>query len=307
MHRSSPALLLLAACGTAPVEAPSVAARVDADRLASDLRFVARPRPPRSPVWTAVQDACAERFEAAGLEVERMDYGTGVNVIGTRPGRIDTPVVLAAHYDHIPGCAGADDNASGVAGLWALADTVGPGDRTLVLACLDQEEWGLIGAHALAARLADTPVHAMLSVEMIAFTDDRPGSQRIPTGFEYAFRSAWGEVRDREFRGDFLLYVGDWGSSHVGEALRAGGHAAGLPVIGFTNPIAQYVPQLARSDHAAFWDQGLPGVMVTDTADFRYPAYHCRSGPDVVENLDSIFHAKAVETLLHATERLLRE
>ncbi len=286
---------------------PRVPARIDPDRLAADLRFIAHPRPPGSPTWQAVQDACVERFEAAGLEVERMAYGTGVNVVGTRVGRLDEPVVLAAHYDHIPGCEGADDNASGVAGLWALADVVQPGDRTLVLACLDQEEWGLIGAQALAAALAERPVHAMLSVEMIGFTDDRPGSQRIPAGFEYAFRSAWSEVRARDFRGDFLLYVGDWGSSHVGEALRAGGQAAGLPVIGFTSPLAPHVPQLGRSDHAAFWYQGLPGVMVTDTADFRYPAYHCRSGPDTPANLDATFHHRAVEALVHATEQLLTE
>ena len=28
------------------------------------------------------------------------------------------------------------------------------------------------------------------------------------------------------------------------------------------------------SDHWAFWQQGYPGVMVTDTAPFRYAAYH---------------------------------
>ena len=93
----------------------------------------------------------------------------------------------------------------------------------------------------------------------------------------------------------------------MGEALRAGGQVAGLPVIGFASPLAPHVPHLARSDHAAFWARGHPAVMVTDTADFRYPAYHCRSGPDVVENLDAEFHARSVETLLHATERLLTE
>ena len=303
------AVLLVGGCST-PHQAlqpePTASARINTATLAADLQFVARPRPRGSPVWQAVQDACAERLDASGFSVERMDYGTGVNIVGTRPGASDEAVILAAHYDHISGCAGADDNASGVAGLWAIADTVGQGDRTLILACVDEEESGLLGALALARSLQQ-PVHAMLSVEMIGFRDAAPGAQHIPPGFEYAFRSAWREVRARDFRGDFLLYVGDWGSAHVGEALRAGGRAAGLPVIGFTSPLAPYVPQLGRTDHAAFWHVGHPGVMVTDTANFRYPAYHCREGPDVVENIDPEFHARSVETLLFATEQLLKD
>jgi len=33
-------------------------------------------------------------------------------------------------------------------------------------------------------------------------------------------------------------------------------------------------PGIGWSDHLAFWKEGYPGIMVTDTAPFRYPHYH---------------------------------
>jgi len=74
-------------------------------------------RPPGSPHWQAVQDLCADRLAEYGYQVVLDDYGTGINVIGRRLGKSapEQTVVVAAHYDHIDECAGADDNASGVA------------------------------------------------------------------------------------------------------------------------------------------------------------------------------------------------
>ncbi|HEY0607879.1 MAG TPA: M28 family peptidase, partial [Herpetosiphonaceae bacterium] len=44
------------------------------------------------------------------------------------------------------------------------------------------------------------------------------------------------------------------------------------------------VRNFARSDHLAFWEAGLPALMVTDTANFRYWHYHQPS--DTPEKLD---------------------
>ena len=117
---------------------------VDADRFHEDLVTVTGIRPPASPHWQEVQDLCAERLTALGFEVERQSYGTGVNVIGTLPGSdlASEHVVVSAHYDHIPDCAGADDNASGIAGVLELARVLSMGRyrRTAVIACWDEEE-----------------------------------------------------------------------------------------------------------------------------------------------------------------------
>jgi Zn-dependent M28 family amino/carboxypeptidase len=83
----------------------------------------------------------------------------GTNVLGVirgtaRPERI---IVVTAHYDHIgvrrdgQVYNGADDNASGTAALFAVADhfVKNPPPTTLVIAALDGEEMGLRGARAL--------------------------------------------------------------------------------------------------------------------------------------------------------------
>ena len=43
------------------------------------------------------------------------------NLVNTRPGRFDDILLIGAHYDTMRGSPGADDNASGVAGLLELS------------------------------------------------------------------------------------------------------------------------------------------------------------------------------------------
>jgi Zn-dependent M28 family amino/carboxypeptidase len=49
------------------------------------------------------------------------------------------------------------------------------------------------------------------------------------------------------------------------------------------------------SDHASFWDAGLPALIVTDTAFFRNPNYHLPS--DTIDTLDFDFMAQLVKSL----------
>jgi Zn-dependent M28 family amino/carboxypeptidase len=83
-----------------------------------------------------------------------------VNLVAVVPGRSPAPevVVLTAHYDHL-GVRdgriynGADDNASGTAAALAIARQVvaQPLGHTLVIALLDAEERGSLGARAVLA------------------------------------------------------------------------------------------------------------------------------------------------------------
>jgi Zn-dependent M28 family amino/carboxypeptidase len=161
-------------------------------RLQSDVVLIAEPRPPGSTHWQAIQDLCADRFQQYGFEVERHQYATGVNVIGKRAGST-TPgeqVIISAHYDHIPDCPGADDNASGVAAVLETARVLAGAafDRTLVLACWDEEEDGLIGSEAYATRAAQNneTIVSMVSLEMIGYRSDS-NSQTTPAGFNLLF------------------------------------------------------------------------------------------------------------------------
>ena len=56
------------------------------------------------------------------------------------------------------------------------------------------------------------------------------------------------------------------------------------------------------SDHWAFWREGYPGVMVTDTAPFRYPHYHAPS--DTPDKLDYDRMARVVAGLARVAASL---
>ena len=60
---------------------------------------------------------------------------------GSDPALKETYVIVSAHYDHIDGCAGADDNASGVAATLEIARLLAqvPFDRTVMIGSLDPE------------------------------------------------------------------------------------------------------------------------------------------------------------------------
>lgn len=88
------------------------------------------------------------------------------NVVAVLPGanRPDEYVLYTAHWDHLGRCTpdetgddicnGALDNATGTAGLVALAEAhaaAGPADRSLVFLAVTAEESGLLGSHYYAA------------------------------------------------------------------------------------------------------------------------------------------------------------
>jgi hypothetical protein len=207
-------------------------------------------------------------------------------------------VVVGAHYDSVVGSPGANDNASGVAAVLALARRFAGRDlaRTLRLAAFVNEEPpffpGEMGSAALAraSRERGEEVVAMLSVETIGYYSDAPGSQTYPLpllGLLYPSR------------GDFAAFVGNLRSRRlVRSALAAFRSRAAFPSEGAALPGS--VPGVGWSDQRSYWDAGYPGVMVTDTAPFRYPWYHTEG--DTPDKLDYDRLARVVEGLAAVVE-----
>ncbi len=92
---------------------------------------------------------------------------TGVNLLAivSGTGGSDRALVVMAHYDHVGvrGAEiynGADDNASGVAGLLAIAESLKRRAplHDVILALVDGEEGGLSGARAMVADPAFKPL-----------------------------------------------------------------------------------------------------------------------------------------------------
>jgi Zn-dependent M28 family amino/carboxypeptidase len=207
-----------------------------------------------------------QEFTAAGQRVRNLEAvvpGAGV------PGPV---VVLGAHYDTVPGSPGADDNASGVAALLEIAAAVSRAAPIREVRCAffanEEPPWfqtddmgSLHYARGLRRRGAE--VAAMLSLESIGYYDDRPGSQRYPFPLGLAYPDT----------GDFLGIVSDRRSRGLLDRVVASfqRHTA-FPVQGAAVP--GWIPGVSWSDQWAFWQQGFPAVMLTDTAPYRHPGYH---------------------------------
>jgi hypothetical protein len=217
--------------------------------------------------------------------------------------RPDEIVVVGAHYDSVPGCPGANDNASGVAGALALARrfrSAAPAPRTLRIAAFVNEEppyfqtesMGSL-VYARAARQRGDNIVAMLSLETIGYYSDRPRSQHYPPPLGLFYPST----------GDFICFVGNTRSAGlVRECVRQFRSRASFPSEGGALPGA--VPGVGWSDHWSFWQVGFPALMITDTAPFRYPYYH--TAQDTPDRLDFERTARVVDGLQKVVAALLQ-
>jgi Zn-dependent M28 family amino/carboxypeptidase len=125
------------------------------------------PRPAGSSAERAAHKRVAARFRAVGLRVgyERFTVpgkGASRDVIGIRDAQGDCLVIAMAHTDSVPPAPGADDNASGVGTLVALARALATGpepacDVWLVATGAEERPYterpDHLGASALANRL----------------------------------------------------------------------------------------------------------------------------------------------------------
>ena len=209
------------------------------------------------------------------------------------------PIVIGAHYDTVPGCPGADDNATGVAVLLELARYFSehPPRRPIRLVAFDLEEYGLVGSHAYVKALNGQPIFLMLSLEMLGYCVhqvSKEASQSYPLdALAYIYPKT----------GNFIALIGNWQTvPTMGRFKRsfalAGVDCAWLPMVNRGLPL----PAVRRSDHAPFWDAGYSAIMVTDTADLRNPYYH--TAGDTFETLDMEFLTKICIGLGHRLSRL---
>jgi Zn-dependent M28 family amino/carboxypeptidase len=183
-------------------------------------------------------------------------------------------------------------------------------DRTLVVACWDEEERGLIGSSAYVARekAAGTSIVLSLVFEMIGYRSTEPSSQKTDASLEAVFPDAGAQIAGNDYRGDFILVVNDETATQAVTDLQATAKTVGLPVVNISllAPLKRSIDALRRSDHAPFWDADYPAVMITDTADYRNPHYHClQSMPDVLADIDFEFAVANVKAVVGAAAAAL--
>ena len=135
-------------------------------------------------------------------------------------------------------------------------------------------------------------VMGMLCVETVGFSSEKDHSQRFPQGMKpEMFQTS--KVANVEI-GNFLVVIGDINSGKLAQSFSAQSalDSVCLPCASLLIPfsyeqMAYGLGDLLRSDHAPFWRRGIPALMLTDTADFRYPYYHTEA--DTIDKLDFSF------------------
>jgi len=239
-------------------------------------------------------------FEDAGLLVQEQNYEYDdqrvTNVLATDPAtvRVSAYYVVGAHYDTVPGTPGADDNASAVAMMLELARRVrhtGLKVPVLFSAFTLEEPPAHLTSHQgsrIFVRRCQSQGDRVLGaivLEMVGYTAPHQN---------YPFLSRWPGY---PAEGNFIGIIGNWRSWRFGQAVRRGFREnRHLPVASLFLPLDGWIlPETRLSDHASFWDAGLPAVMVTDTAFFRNPNYHLPS--DTIDTLDFTFMAQLVKSL----------
>ena len=291
----------------AHMAAPERASATIAENGRAIVRHLAETIGPRSLFNpTSLEEAARyieERLAELGYDVEHQPYEvpgghTVRNLIVEKAGRgkPDEIILFGAHYDTVPSTPGADDNASGVAGLLELARLLKAYEnrRTIRLVAFTCEEppyfqsrWMGSRVYAKEARRRGDDIIAMVSIEMIGFFDASI-SQTFPVPFmSYFYPST----------ADFIGVVGNLSSRRlvtaVREAMRRGG-SIGVESI----TAVRVLPGIDFSDHASFWREDYPAVMVSDTAFYRSPHYH---GPsDTPDTLNYESFAEVVKGLYQA-------
>jgi hypothetical protein len=204
-------------------------------------------------------------------------------------------LLLGAHYDSVPGTPGADDNASAVAVCLECArllkeNAAGP----TMIVFFNREEDGLLGSREFVGCLAARPAWAVEEAhifEMVGFCTRAPGSQKMPPGVPGFIAPTVG---------DFLALLANGGSNAIAEELLelAAGYIPKWPVVALKLyfGMEKRLGHMNRSDHAPFWEAGIPAVMWTDTSEFRNPHYHLAT--DTPETLDFEFVAEVTKLAL---------
>lgn len=284
------AACMVTGCTTMNPDYPEL--NVLTDKLHATVAFLSRIEPPRNYVNTQslnrVADYIANAFESYGLDVSRQRFHAANNeyqniMAGLGP-EDASRIIVGAHYDVCGDHPGADDNASGIAGVLETARVLSRYATQLthrvefVAYALEEPPFyrtRLMGSyiHARHLHTNEVPVTGMVCLEMIGYYSNAKGSQQVPFApLKLMYPS----------RGDFIGVVGNFSSGEFVKSVQKHMQHADIGVHRLIGP--SIIPGVDFSDHLNYWKFGFKAAMITDTAFYRNPHYHAST--DTIDTLD---------------------
>lgn len=287
---------------------------VNSERMRRDVRVLTSITPARNAYNIASLDKSADyitaEFGKTGCRIDRQYFSNKdkryQNIVCSFGPEDAERIVIGAHYDVKGEQPGADDNASGVAGMLEIARLIGETKAPirhrvdLVAFTLEEREFlreplrtRKLGSYTYAKGLHESGarVRLMMALEMIGYFSDKPGSQRYPLFLKWFYPD----------KGNYIAVVGSLGEGlAVQDIKRHMSAACRIPVESLSAP--SLIPGVNFSDHHSFWRFGYRAIMITDTAFYRNPNYH--RATDTVETLDFGKMAEVVKGVYWTIDRL---
>lgn len=236
-----------------------------------------------------------QSFEVRGLDC----FNIAAEIKGAK--KPEEILIVGAHYDSAQGTPGANDNGSGTAAMLTLAKHFSKSkpDRTLRFVAFTNEEppyfqtqdemgsW----VYAEMCRKEDQNIIGVISLETMGFFTDEKNSQNYPPPLDRLYPST----------GNFIGFVGNVGSARLVRKIKKA-FEANCNVPAEQAALPGSIPGVGWSDHWSFWQEGYDGIMVTDTAPYRYPHYHKAS--DTPDKINFPVFSDVIEGLVKPVENL---
>ena len=230
------------------------------------------------------------------------------NIIGFSSGT-RTPQnswLTSAHYDTVDNSPGTDDNGTGMVAVAEAVRILSDYNTKNSLRYLffDLEEYGLIGSQFYVN--TGVPfwenMQGLINMDMIGYYSDEPYSQTLPVGFDFLYPEMYSDLVDDSWRGNWIGSIFNNSATNLNNDFTdiAETYVPDLKIHGLTVPgNGELVPDLRRSDHAPFWDIGVPSLFLTDCGNFRNPYYHTLNDVISSVNIDFLINnIKAIVTTL---------
>lgn len=264
------------------------------DRMYQDVEFLTTLTPARNYKNLVSLNAAADyiKNEFEKLEDARVSFQeyqvegrTYKNVIASFGSEEAERLIVGAHYDVCGDQAGADDNASAVAGLLETARILNSQKPELayridfVAYSLEEppyfrtEHMGS-AVHARSLKAANVQVKGMICLEMLGYYSDEKDSQEFPiSAMKLLYPST----------GNFIAVIGKLGQGKIVRQIkRRMTKIQNVPVYSINAPAS--MPGIDFSDHQNYWKEGYKAAMICNTAFYRNKHYHQKT--DTIETLD---------------------